>query len=138
MSDKPQPGDQTPSDAPRPGDRQKALGHEPDDRAGDKAPTEHASRADHASREGPQTPIGGVHFSAPFIRRPVATFLLSFAIILAGAVAYTLLPVSGLPQIEFPVISVERRCRAPIRRRWPRPSRRRSSGSLAASPASTR
>ena len=35
---------------------------------------------------------GGVHFSAPFIRRPVATFLLSIAIILAGAAAYALLP----------------------------------------------
>ncbi|ADW67386.1 efflux RND transporter permease subunit [Granulicella tundricola] len=49
---------------------------------------------------------GGVHFSAPFIRRPVATFLLSVAIILAGAVAYKLLPVSSLPQVEFPTISV--------------------------------
>jgi len=49
---------------------------------------------------------GLVHFSAPFIRRPVATFLLSAAIILAGAVAYTLLPVSSLPEVEYPVISV--------------------------------
>jgi len=48
----------------------------------------------------------GVHFSAPFIKRPVATFLLSFAIILAGAVAYKFLPVSSLPEVEFPVISV--------------------------------
>ncbi|MGF7181933.1 efflux RND transporter permease subunit [Tunturiibacter psychrotolerans] len=47
-----------------------------------------------------------MHFSAPFIRRPVATFLLSLAVILAGAVAYTLLPVASLPQVEFPVISV--------------------------------
>jgi len=47
-----------------------------------------------------------MHFSAPFIRRPVATFLLSIAVILAGAVAYTLLPVASLPQVEFPVISV--------------------------------
>ncbi len=49
---------------------------------------------------------GGVHFSAPFIKRPVATSLLSVAVILAGAVAYKLLPVSSLPQVEFPVISV--------------------------------
>ncbi|HEY6376450.1 MAG TPA: efflux RND transporter permease subunit [Edaphobacter sp.] len=49
---------------------------------------------------------GGVHFSAPFIKRPVATTLLSIAIILAGAVAYTLLPVASLPQVEYPVISV--------------------------------
>lgn len=48
----------------------------------------------------------GVHFSAPFIQRPVATFLLSILVILAGAGAYTLLPVSSLPQVEFPVISV--------------------------------
>jgi multidrug efflux pump len=49
---------------------------------------------------------GGFNLSAPFIRRPVATFLLSIAIILAGATAYTLLPVSSLPQVEFPTISV--------------------------------
>ncbi len=48
----------------------------------------------------------GVHFSAPFIRRPVATSLLSVAVLLAGAVAYKLLPVASLPQVEFPVISV--------------------------------
>ncbi len=47
-----------------------------------------------------------MHFSAPFIRRPVATFLMSAAVILAGAVAYSLLPVASLPQVEFPVISV--------------------------------
>src|ERR1700748_2299477 len=48
----------------------------------------------------------GVHFSAPFIKRPVATTLMSVAIILAGIVAYTMLPVASLPQVEFPVISV--------------------------------
>ncbi len=47
-----------------------------------------------------------MHFSAPFIRRPVATFLMSIAVILAGASAYVLLPVASLPQVEFPVISV--------------------------------
>src|SRR5271168_2153360 len=52
------------------------------------------------------SPGKGVHISAPFIRRPVATFLLSVAVILAGAVAYKLLPVASLPQVEFPVISV--------------------------------
>src|SRR5580692_3653677 len=50
--------------------------------------------------------LKGVHFSAPFIKRPVATFLLSIAIILAGAVAYKLLPVASLPQVEYPTISV--------------------------------
>ena len=49
---------------------------------------------------------GQVHFSAPFIKRPVATFLLSLAIILSGAAAYTLLPVANLPEVEYPVISV--------------------------------
>jgi multidrug efflux pump len=49
---------------------------------------------------------GGFHLSAPFILRPVATFLLSAAILLAGAVAYSLLPVASLPQVDFPVISV--------------------------------
>jgi multidrug efflux pump subunit AcrB len=49
---------------------------------------------------------GGVNFSAPFIDRPVATFLLSIAVILAGIVAYHLLPVASLPQVEYPVINV--------------------------------
>ncbi len=49
---------------------------------------------------------GSVHFSAPFIKRPVATVLLSTAVILAGAVAYKLLPVASLPEVEYPVISV--------------------------------
>jgi multidrug efflux pump len=44
--------------------------------------------------------------SSPFIKRPVATVLLTLAITLAGAVAFKLLPVSPLPQIDFPTISV--------------------------------
>jgi multidrug efflux pump len=44
--------------------------------------------------------------SAPFIRRPIATALLTAAIALAGAIAYKLLPVSPLPQVEFPTINV--------------------------------
>ena len=47
-----------------------------------------------------------MHLSAPFIRRPVATSLLSFALLLAGAVAYNLLPVASLPEVEFPTVSV--------------------------------
>jgi multidrug efflux pump subunit AcrB len=50
--------------------------------------------------------VGGINFSAPFIKRPVATSLLSSAVILAGCVAYALLPVASLPQVEFPTISV--------------------------------
>src|SRR5436190_4916392 len=45
-------------------------------------------------------------FSEPFIRRPVATSLLSAAALMAGALAYTRLPVAPLPQVEFPTISV--------------------------------
>lgn len=47
-----------------------------------------------------------MNLSAPFIRRPVATMLLSLAIMLLGAVSFGLLPVSPLPQMDFPVIVV--------------------------------
>jgi multidrug efflux pump len=45
--------------------------------------------------------------SSPFIRRPVATTLLTVAIALAGIIGYMFLPVSPLPQVEFPTISVQ-------------------------------
>jgi multidrug efflux pump len=45
-------------------------------------------------------------FSSPFIHRPVATTLLTVAIAIAGAIAFTVLPVSPLPQVDFPTISV--------------------------------
>jgi multidrug efflux pump len=44
--------------------------------------------------------------SSLFIRRPVATTLLTIAIAIAGAIAFTVLPVSPLPQVDFPTISV--------------------------------
>ena len=47
-----------------------------------------------------------MNISEPFIRKPIATTLLVVAILLAGATAYRLLPVSPLPQVEFPTISV--------------------------------
>ncbi|HXW13222.1 MAG TPA: efflux RND transporter permease subunit, partial [Terriglobia bacterium] len=47
-----------------------------------------------------------MNISEPFIRRPVATTLLVVAVFLAGAVAFRLLPVSPLPQVDFPTISV--------------------------------
>ncbi len=47
-----------------------------------------------------------MHISAPFIRRPVATSLLSVAILLAGGVAFYFLPVAALPHIDFPTIYV--------------------------------
>ncbi|MEG2172809.1 MAG: multidrug efflux RND transporter permease subunit [Desulfovibrionaceae bacterium] len=46
------------------------------------------------------------NIAAPFIRRPVATTLLTLAITLAGVVAFVLLPVSPLPQVDFPTIRV--------------------------------
>ncbi|MGB6945091.1 MAG: multidrug efflux RND transporter permease subunit [Bryobacteraceae bacterium] len=45
--------------------------------------------------------------SEPFIRRPIATTLLTAAVALAGATAFRLLPVSPLPQVDFPTISVQ-------------------------------
>ncbi|BAU74231.1 efflux RND transporter permease subunit [Metapseudomonas furukawaii] len=48
-----------------------------------------------------------MNLSAPFIRRPVATMLLSLAIFLLGSVSFGLLPVSPLPQMDFPVITVQ-------------------------------
>lgn len=48
-----------------------------------------------------------MNLSEPFINRPVATTLLTAAIALAGAVAFTLLPVAPLPQVDFPTISVQ-------------------------------
>src|SRR5271156_6721689 len=44
--------------------------------------------------------------SETFIRRPVATILLTAAVALAGLIAYKVLPVSPLPQVDFPTISV--------------------------------
>src|SRR5579859_6350756 len=49
----------------------------------------------------------GMNISAPFIRRPIATSLLTLALLLAGVLAYTRLPVAPLPQFEYPVISVQ-------------------------------
>jgi multidrug efflux pump len=48
-----------------------------------------------------------VNFSALFIRRPVGTTLLGAAIVLAGVIAFGLLPVAPLPQVDFPTISVQ-------------------------------
>jgi multidrug efflux pump len=47
-----------------------------------------------------------MNISSPFIRRPVGTTLLTIAIALAGFLGYAKLPVSPLPQIDFPTISV--------------------------------
>ena len=47
-----------------------------------------------------------MNFAETFIRRPVATTLITLAIVLSGLVAFRLLPVAPLPQVEFPTISV--------------------------------
>jgi multidrug efflux pump len=47
-----------------------------------------------------------MNISEPFIRRPVATTLLTIAVAIAGAIGFTVLPVSPLPQVDFPTISI--------------------------------
>ena len=47
-----------------------------------------------------------MNLSAPFIRRPIATILLTIGLALAGIAAFLSLPVAPLPQVDFPVISV--------------------------------
>jgi multidrug efflux pump len=47
-----------------------------------------------------------VNLSAPFIRRPVATILLTIALALSGVLAFRLLPVAALPEVDFPTIQV--------------------------------
>jgi multidrug efflux pump len=48
-----------------------------------------------------------VSFSSVFIHRPVGTTLLALAVVLVGSIAYYLLPVAPLPQVDFPTISVQ-------------------------------
>ena len=47
-----------------------------------------------------------MNVSAPFIKRPVATSLLAFAVLLFGLLGYARLPISPLPQVDFPTIQV--------------------------------
>jgi multidrug efflux pump len=47
-----------------------------------------------------------MNLSSPFIARPVATTLLSLSVVLVGILGYSLLPVSPLPQLDFPAITV--------------------------------
>ena len=49
-----------------------------------------------------------MNLSAPFIRRPVATMLLTIGVALAGIAGFFVLPVAPLPQVDFPTISVTR------------------------------
>jgi len=47
-----------------------------------------------------------VNISGPFVRRPIATTLLTLAVVIAGVIGYRLLPVAPLPQVDFPTIQV--------------------------------
>ncbi len=47
-----------------------------------------------------------MNISAPFIARPIATTLLAIAVLLGGALGYRVLPVSALPQVDFPTIQI--------------------------------
>src|SRR6185503_17190275 len=58
-------------------------------------------RADRQARSG-----AGMNFCEPFIRRPVMTVLLMAGILIFGLAAYRLLPVSTLPNVDFPTIQV--------------------------------
>ncbi len=49
---------------------------------------------------------GRMSLSSPFIQRPVGTTLLTIGVAIAGTIAYTVLPVAPLPQVDFPTISV--------------------------------
>ena len=55
---------------------------------------------------GTRPTAAGVNISAPFIARPIATSLLAIAVLLAGVLGYRALPVSALPQVDFPTIQV--------------------------------
>jgi multidrug efflux pump len=57
--------------------------------------------------DDPKTSDWQVNLSAPFIERPVATTLLTIGLALLGVAAFPLLPVSPLPQVDFPTISVQ-------------------------------
>src|SRR5439155_25274941 len=52
------------------------------------------------------TGVDPMSVSTPFIRRPIATSLLGIAVMLGGALGYWWLPVSALPQVDFPTIQV--------------------------------
>jgi multidrug efflux pump len=45
--------------------------------------------------------------SSPFVLRPIATSLLMTGLLLAGAIAYKQLPVSALPEVDYPTIQVQ-------------------------------
>src|SRR4029077_7708359 len=66
----------------------------------------HPGRASRRGRRRARGPARAVNPSRPFILRPAATTLLIAAVFLAGALAYRPLPVSALPQVDYPTIQV--------------------------------
>ena len=100
------------------------------DRRRGQAPAGHDRVAPRRGRRGAKG--GRVNPSRLFILRPVATSLLMAGILLAGIVAYRQLPVSALPQVDYPTIQMrDVLSRREPGRDAPRPSRRRWSGSSA-------
>ena len=67
--------------------------------------------------------------SRPFILRPVATSLLMAAILLVGIAGYLQLPVSALPEVDYPTIQVLTFFPERVRMSWPPALPRRSRGS---------
>ncbi len=59
-----------------------------------------------------------INVSAPFIARPVATSLLAFALLIIGLMGYRALPVSSLPQVDFPTIVVSTALPGRARKPW--------------------
>ena len=77
-----------------------------------------------------------MNLSALFISRPVATTLITFGIALAGSLAFLKLPVSPLPQVDFPTILVQAQLPGAVRRPWHQAWQSRSNVTLARSPMS--
>src|SRR5882672_11448730 len=72
----------------------------------DKAPPERARRrTDRVDRD--ERKAAAMNPSRLFIERPVATTLLMFAILMVGVAAYRFLPLSALPQVDYPTIQVQ-------------------------------
>ena len=86
----------------------------------------------------PPDPEQRMNISAPFIRRPVATTLLTIGVAHRRRHRLHVLPVAPLPQVDFPPSRSAPACPAPARRSWPLRWPRRWSGSSAISPASPR
>src|SRR6185437_8993007 len=74
-------------------------------RAGPDSRARTRRRCERRAAAGPRT-SGLMSLSTPFIRRPIATSLLMAGILLIGLVAFPLLPVAPLPQVDFPTILV--------------------------------